>query len=195
MAIADKESSFATEVKARTSSATGLFQFIERTWFGVIATFGAKHGLEKEAKSIVRTANGYTVADPAERARILDLRRDPYLSALMAGEMLKQDTIRMEQRLKRHLSGGEIYLIHFLGPDAAQTLINGVEGNPDASAADMFPKPAEANKSIFYDTGGAKSVAEVREQFEKMIGTRLNRYKEVRQLTRVSAPGEPQSAR
>ena len=85
MAVADKESSFATEVKAKTSSATGLYQFIERTWLGVVAEFGAKHGFDREARSVVRVSNQYTVPDPVERARILDLRREPYLSALLAG--------------------------------------------------------------------------------------------------------------
>ena len=64
MAVADKESSFATEVKAKTSSATGLYQFIERTWLGVIAEFGEKHGLAREARSIVRVNGQYTVARP-----------------------------------------------------------------------------------------------------------------------------------
>ena len=72
MAVADKESSFATEVKAKTSSATGLYQFIESTWLGVIYEFGAKHGL-KERASITRNGRQFVVNDPTERARILDL--------------------------------------------------------------------------------------------------------------------------
>jgi Transglycosylase SLT domain len=188
MAVADKESSFATEVKAKTSSATGLYQFIERTWLGVVAEFGAKHGLDREARTVVRVNNQYTVPDPVERARILDLRREPYLSALLAGEMLKKDTLRIEKRLGRHLTGGEIYLVHFLGPEGAQTFIDRVEGNPDLVAAELLPKPAEANKSIFYDKEGGRSVSEVHRQFEQMIGTRLERYREVRRLSASIVP-------
>lgn len=190
MAVADKESSFATEVKARTSSATGLYQFIERTWLGVVVEFGAKHGLEKEAKAVVRLNNSYTVPDPAERARILDLRREPYLAALMAGEMLRRDTLRIEKRLGRHLTGGEIYLVHFLGPDGAQGFIDQVEDNPNLVAAELLPKPAEANKSIFYDKEGGRSVSEVHKQFEQMITTRLDRYREVRRLTAAGVPAK-----
>ena len=92
MAVADKESSFITAVQAKTSSATGLYQFIERTWLGVVRDFGAKYGLAQEAGLVVNDANDKpSVTDQAERARILELRRDPYLSALMAGEMLKRD--------------------------------------------------------------------------------------------------------
>lgn len=192
MAVADKESSFATEVKAKTSSATGLFQFIERTWLGVIKEFGGKHGYAKEAAAIERVKKGYNVSDPVERARILDLRREPYISALMAGEMLRKDTLRMEGRLKRPLTGGEIYLIHFLGPDGAQEFINAVEDDPDRQAPDVNPDAAEVNRTIFYDKAGGRSVAEVHQNFEKMIVDRLNQYQAVRNLSprkaQVQAP-------
>ena len=40
MAIADKESSFAPKAKASTSSASGLFQFINSTWLKAVRMFG-----------------------------------------------------------------------------------------------------------------------------------------------------------
>lgn len=190
MAIADKESSFSTAVKAQTSSATGLYQFIDQTWLGVVNEFGSKHGLQQEARLIVRAARGFAVADPAERARILDLRREPYLAALMAAEMLKKDTLRIEQRLRRHLSAGEIYLIHFLGPDAAQQLMNAIDSSPTSVAALHFPKPAEANKSIFYANDRGKSVSEIRADFDRMMGQRLDKFREVRRVN-TSAPAVP----
>lgn len=184
MAVADKESSFATEVKAKTSSATGLYQFIEQTWFGVIFEFGRKHGLVAEAALISRSGRQFVIADANERQRILDLRREPYLSALLAGEMLKRDTLRLEKAMGRHLTGGEIYLIHFLGPDAAQTFIETMEETPGASAAALLPKPAEANRPIFYAQAGGEtktlSVSEVHKKFDEMIKVRLDRYKVVR---------------
>ena len=54
-----------------------------------------------------------------------------------------------------------------------------------------MPKPAEANKSIFYDKDGGRSVSEVKAQFEKMISSRLDRYREVRRITASSAPVRP----
>ncbi len=191
MAVADKESSFSTSVQAKTSSATGLYQFIEQTWLGVVSEFGAKHGLAAEAKLIGRNGRQFFVADAAERQRILDLRREPYLSALLAGEMLKRDTLRLEKAMGRHLTGGEIYLIHFLGPDAAQTFIETMEETPDVKAADLLPRPAQANRPIFYaDAGGETktlSVSEVHRKFNEMIKVRLDRYKAVR-------PGAPAAA-
>src|SRR3954453_20643233 len=86
MALADKESSFLPDSKARTSSAEGLFQFVGGTLLEVMRRYGPKHGYAAEA---VRMVQGRPVVpDSKERERILNLRRDPYLSALMAGEMI-----------------------------------------------------------------------------------------------------------
>ncbi|MCV5246159.1 transglycosylase SLT domain-containing protein, partial [Escherichia coli] len=49
MALADKESSFLVDNRPSTSSAEGLFQFIERTWLEVVREFGPKHGLQEVA--------------------------------------------------------------------------------------------------------------------------------------------------
>jgi hypothetical protein len=192
MAIADKESSFSTAVKAKTSSATGLYQFIGSTWLKVVRDFGAKHGLEKEAKAINWVDDELEVADPAEKARILDLRRDPYLSALLAAEMLKRDRTRIAKRIGRELTDGETYLAHFLGPDDAERFLEKVVGAPGAAAVKLLPRPARANRSIFYARAGRKlkglSVAEVHGKFEKMMGLRFDRYRNVRQQVATVVP-------
>ncbi|TGD96283.1 transglycosylase SLT domain protein [Methylobacterium nonmethylotrophicum] len=189
MAVADKESSFLTEVQARTSSATGLYQFIERTWLQVMREFGARHGYAREAGLI---GEDNSVTDPAERARILDLRRDPSLSALLAGEMLKRDAARIAARIGRELTLGETYLAHFLGPDDAERFMAKVVEEPKAEAAALLPKPAKANRPIFYERVGRRkarslSVAQVHDKFEAMMSTRGARYRDVGALMGVMA--------
>lgn len=183
MAIADKESSFSTGVRARTSSATGLYQFIDSTWLKVVNDFGARHGLKKEATTIAWVDDELVVADPTERARILDLRREPYISALLAAEMLKRDANRIGRRIGRDLTPGETYLAHFLGPDDAERFMEKVVGEPDSIAANLLPKPARANKPIFFASVGRKqkgrSIAEVHEKFQAMMDLRLDRYRDV----------------
>lgn len=186
MAIADKESSFSTGVQARTSSATGLFQFIEKTWLKVVKDFGAKHGLRKEAKAIAWVDDELVVADGAEKARILELRREPYISALLAAEMLKRDRERIARRIGRDLTHGETYLAHFLGPDDAERFMEKVVEEPGTAAAKLLPKPARANKPIFFARSGRKqkslSVAEVHRKFKAMMDLRLDRYRNVQQV-------------
>jgi hypothetical protein len=128
-----------------------------------------------------------------ERSRILDLRRDAYLSAVLAAEMLKNDSEPIARRLGRPLTGGETYLVHFLGPEGAIRLLDRAHSAPDAVAAELLPKPAAANRAIFFATnlgGTAKglSVAEVRDKFESMIGLRLDRYRSVRALPASRQP-------
>jgi hypothetical protein len=188
MAIADKESSFKTEVQAQTSSASGLYQFIEKTWLGVVRDFGPRYGLEKEAALV----SGGDLAR-AERQRILDMRRDPYISAVFAAEMLKRDSLRIARRIGRNLTGGEVYLVHFLGPDGAERMIDEVSRKPDTMAASLLPRPAAANKPIFYGAGSKSlSVAEVRGKFESMISLRLDRYRAVKAVP-VPNAAEPRS--
>lgn len=191
MAIADKESSFKTEVQAATSSASGLFQFIEKTWLGVVREFGLQHGLDAQARMMRERE-----LSAAERTAVLDLRRDAYLSAVMAAEMLKRDSGRIAQRIGRNLTGGEVYLVHFLGPDGAERFIAQMAQKPETVAAELLPRPAAANKSIFYGAGGegaskSLSVAQVHGKFETMISLRLDRYRTVKGMSETA----PQQAR
>ena len=191
MSIADKESAFAPTVKASTSSATGLFQFIDSTWLRVVRDFGPQHGLDKEAAAIDSSDGPPSIADPAARRRILGLRNDPYLSAILAAEMLKHDASRIAARIGRELSDGETYLAHFLGPSDAEKFITKLVSEPKYAAPKLLPKPARANRSIFFAAAkrkaGGLTVADVHKKFETMMGLRAERYKDVEKLTNVSA--------
>lgn len=194
MSIADKESAFAPTVKASTSSATGLFQFIDSTWLRVVRDFGPRHGLEKEAAAIDSSDGPPSIADPATRRRILGLRNDPYLSAILAAEMLKHDAARIAARIGRELSDGETYLAHFLGPSDAEKFIAKLVAEPKYAAPKLLPKPARANRTIFFTAAkrraGALTVADVHKKFETMMDLRAERYKDVEKLTNVSAYAE-----
>ena len=191
MSIADKESAFAPTVKASTSSATGLFQFIDSTWLRVVRDFGAQHGLNKEVAAIDSSDGPPSIADPAARRRILGLRNDPYLSALLAAEMLKHDTAQIATRIGRNLSDGETYLAHFLGPSDAEKFMAKVVTEPKYAAPRLLPKPARANRTIFFAVAkrraGGLSVADVHQKFETMMDLRAERYRDVEKLTNVSA--------
>src|SRR5689334_2132516 len=53
-----RESNLNPNAKAKTSSATGLFQFIDQTWLGTMKQSGASLGYSKYADAITRTADG-----------------------------------------------------------------------------------------------------------------------------------------
>ncbi len=160
---AQRESGLESGAKASTSSASGLFQFIDQTWLGMVARHGDKHGLETESAAITQTAQGrYEIADPAAREAILALRFDPAVASVMAAEYTRESADRLESRLGRAPSEGELYVAHFLGANGAARLIEAGEADPNTSAATLFPRAAEANTAIFYGKSGAeRSVGEV----------------------------------
>jgi hypothetical protein len=160
---AARESSLDPQAKAATSSATGLFQFIEQTWLGALKKYGPDYGLGAYADAIERSADGrYRIAQGADRQEILALRKDPQASALMAGAMTMDQAQGLSQALGRPVSQGETYAAHVMGPGGALKLIQAAERDPAASAAALFPAAAAANRSIFYaKDGSARSVTQV----------------------------------
>jgi len=157
------ESNFNPSAQASTSSAKGLYQFIDQTWLGTMKQDGAALGLGRYADAITRTSDGrYAVSDPGMRTAILQLRSDPKASAMLAGALTRNNAALVSSSIGRQPSNGELYIAHFLGADGAGKLINGASKNPRRSAAAMFPHAAAANHTIFYDSAGrARSVGEV----------------------------------
>src|SRR5215204_5583632 len=130
MALVDKESSFLPDKKARTSSAEGLFQFGEGTWLEVLRRYGPKHGYETEAKAIHPVQGRPVVSSSKERERILNLRRDPYLSALMAGEMISTHRKILAGKVACDPSFAELYMAHFLGVQGARRFVDLLRDRP-----------------------------------------------------------------
>jgi hypothetical protein len=160
---AQRESALEPDAKAKTSSATGLFQFIEQTWLSMVKQEGPKQGLADYANAISEGENGrLTVADPAAREKILQLRTDPQVSAVMAGALTQKNRDQLAASLGRQPHAGELYMAHVLGARGASDLIRTAGSDPTRSAAKDFPEAAAANKSIFFDkTGRARSAQEV----------------------------------
>lgn len=155
METARRESGFNPAARAPTSSATGLFQFIERTWLMTVRRYGSEHGLGRLAARI--DADG-AVADPALRREILALRRDPEISARLAGELAKENAASLARALGRAPGAGELYAAHVLGPAGAARLVKAAAaGAPDAAA--LFPREAASNPWLFRENGAPRSAA------------------------------------
>ncbi|MCJ2089110.1 transglycosylase SLT domain-containing protein [Methylobacterium sp. E-005] len=195
MALADKESSFDTDAKAATSSAQGLFQFVARTWLEMIRDYGARYGLAEEAAAVKGRGAGITVAG-SMRSRVLGLRNDPRVAALMAAELIKRDRERIEARVGRALTTTELYLAHFLGTASAGRFLSLSTEKPDEVAGRAFRSAARANRNLFTEADGGKrrslTVSELHDRLDGMIDRRLNRYQGVaavaEALDKVPAP-------
>lgn len=178
MAQAQQESGFQPDAKASGSSATGLYQFIDQTWLGLVQRYGAQHGAGDLARQIATDANGRpVVSDAATRQRILDLRKDPRLSAALAADYTKQNKSELEQALGRPVGNAELYLAHFLGARGATSFLKAMRTAESTVAADLLPEAAAANRAIFYDASGApRTLAQIYQSFANRINTEAQRY-------------------
>ena len=163
LATAKMESNFNPKAAATTSSARGLFQFIDQTWLGTVKEAGAHLGYGKYADAITKNPSGsYSVSDPDARAAIMKLRDDPDAASSMAAVLTQSNSFKLTGKIGRRPTDAELYMAHFMGVGGAGKLIQNAEDNPNASAARMFPNAAAANQSIFYDRSGqARSVSQV----------------------------------
>ncbi len=153
------ESSFDPSAKAKTSSASGLYQFIERTWLDMVERYGDKHGISTDGKS---------------REQILEMRNNPKTASLMAAEFAGENQRFLETHWKGAKSGKdigstELYFAHFMGAGGAAAFLNARDENPGQQAALIFPKAAAANRNVFYDTktGRPKTMDEIYNFFDK----------------------------
>lgn len=172
LAQAKLESSLDPSAKARTSSASGLYQFIDSTWLHTLDRHGEGMGLGGAAAAIHTAGGRSRVADPAQREAIMALRFDPDVSALMAGSLANDNRAALSGVLGREPDAAELYLAHFLGAAGAGKFLGQLGGNADISAASILPKAAAANRSIFYEPGGsARSFRQVMDLIRvKMAG-------------------------
>lgn len=142
--IASAESSLKPGAKAKTSSATGLFQITQGTWNALVRKYGKQLGV------------GYADRD------------DPRANSLMGMVLTKENRANLRGGLGREPTDGEVYAAHFMGAGSAKKLIK--NRNSGSSAVRAFPKAAKSNPNIFYDKDGReRSIAEVYQLLERKV--------------------------
>jgi hypothetical protein len=137
------ESSGRADVKAKTSSAVGHHQFLERTWKDLT----------------VKYKKNYTLED----------RTDPNKSLEIAKLFTEENKASLKRALKREPTDTQLYAAHFLGTTGAKRFLM---ASPKKLAKDVVNKnQVAANKNIFYDKDGKpRTVAQVYGILQKKIG-------------------------
>lgn len=145
------ESNFETKAKAGTSSAGGLFQFINSTWNSMLQKYGPKYGI------------------PLNTSKF-----DPYANSIMGAEYLKENRARLSS-IKRGNSVTDLYLAHFLGPGGARALLS---AHPNTIASKLLPEAAAANYNVFFDkaTGRPRTVAGIVQWANERIKSKMKAH-------------------
>ncbi|MFM7404200.1 MAG: transglycosylase SLT domain-containing protein [Erythrobacter sp.] len=193
LAQAEVESAMNPDARAATSSATGLYQFIESTWLDTMKKHGHRFGLGHIADQIDVTASGNAyVADGARREAILGLRSDPQIAALMAAGLAEDNRAHLMPILGRQPDHAELYLAHFLGAGGAGRFLSELQADPGQSAAALFSRPAASNRAIFYAPDGSpRSLAQVMQVIDGKMGRALDRATDGRGVNFVRADYAP----
>lgn len=148
------ESSFNAQAQAKTSSATGLYQFIESTWMNMVEKHGEKYGINTDGMS---------------REDILALRKDPKKASLLAAEFASENKDFLERNWGGDVGTTELYFAHFMGAGGATAFLKAKDENPLQNGADLFPRAAAANRNVFFDrdTGQPRTLAGIYDFFDK----------------------------
>ena len=143
------ESSFNPNAGAGTSTAKGLFQFINDTWTGMLDKYGKKYGLSPSTSVY-----------------------DPRANALMGAEFLKENQKGLKS-INRGNSPVELYLAHFLGLGGARRLFSAPEGDPANLHVDE--KSIRANYDVFYKNGKIRTVRDIIAWAANLVKTKLKK--------------------
>ena len=166
LAQAKVESALNPLARAKTSSATGLYQFTSSTWLNVVRRHGDKVGLSAEAAEL-KTAN----ASSSSVTKILALRQEPAISAELAARFALDNAKQLNSTGHGSVGPTELYLAHFLGAGGATTFLNGLRDTPNQAAAKALPQAANANTSIFYDGAAPRSYREIYDRFAQKFAS------------------------
>lgn len=185
LATAKRESGLNPNARAKTSSAEGLFQFIDQTWLATLKSAGARHGYGAYANAISRRPDGRYRVDEAMQQAVMGLKFDPTANAKMAGELTRAHATYLQGKLGREVSQGELYVAHFLGPEGANRLISSAQQTPHLAASSLFPAQAKANRAIFYDNGRPLSLLAV---YQNLTRGKNEAYRQEPKIEASDAP-------
>lgn len=118
--MAAQESGFQPGIRAKGSSATGLFQFLDGTWKQMLKQYGPKYNIPAGTPATNGAAN-----------------------AILGAQYVK-DNIEALRKVTNNVQPGDAYLAHFLGLGGARKAL---QAGDNASFASLFPRAARANPS------------------------------------------------
>lgn len=197
MATGWRETRFDIDGKSRLSSARGLFQFTNVTWFRAIHAFGAKHGFERYAKAISIRKDSTVVVNPGLRNEILALRDNPRASALMTGELAMLDMVRLERMTGLDIDWVDVYIAHFLGITTGANFLEALNDTPSMTVDKVVSAGAyKRNKAVFVGNDGKpKTVKQVFDSIHGKFSARMKRYKRLFELDAAGLLLETKEAR
>ena len=151
--IAKIESGFNPNAKAKTSSAGGLFQFVDNTWNSMVDKYGDQMGIPANASKAAKAKAKF----------------DPQANAMAAALYTKDNENYVKKKLGRELNDVDRYMSHFLGATGAARFLKAMEADNNVQAyRSVTTNTAKSNKNIFYINGDKTKPRTVRQVYQLM---------------------------
>jgi hypothetical protein len=143
----------------KRSSATGAYQFTERTWLDLVRRHGAELGMGDAAAKITVKDGAPTVANATQRATILALRGNSDLAGSLAARYFDENRAALGKSLGRKPSENEVRMAYLLGASGAGHLLKAAQDHPGVGVDKIVPGAVRANPTLFRNPGGAVKTA------------------------------------
>ncbi|MDB5405596.1 MAG: hypothetical protein JWL84_508 [Rhodospirillales bacterium] len=153
------ESHHDPQAKNKRSSATGAYQFTERTWLDLIKRHGAELGMGDVAAHIKVKDGVPTVANPADRTAILALRNNSDLAGTLAARYFDENRAALGRTLGRTPNENEVRMAYLLGASGATRLLKAAKDHPTLTVDEIVPGAVRANPTLFHNRDGAVKTA------------------------------------
>jgi hypothetical protein len=143
----------------KRSSATGAYQFTERTWLDLVRRYGAALGQGDAAAKITVKDGKPSVADPADRTSILALRSDSSLAGALAARYSDENRTALGKSLGRKVNENEVRIAYLLGASGASRLLRAAHDHPGIGVDKVVPSAVRSNPGLFHRSNGAVKTA------------------------------------
>ncbi len=196
------ESDLGRVTKSSTSSARGIFQYIEPTWLVLIKRYGARIGQKNYASAITINTESYlpeiTDASQFTKKDILSLRDNTKIAALIKANQLKDEAkIVAKYKAGQRINATDHYIVHMLGLSQARTFYTLLKNESSNILANLnnkgFKEAIRLNPTFFYNAQNkALSAAEAYTQFHRKIS---QQYKRLHTISEKYGNGDLPSSR
>jgi hypothetical protein len=180
------ESRHDPQARNKRSSASGAFQFTERTWLDLVRRYGGALGQGDAAAKITVTNGKPTVADPADRTAILALRSDSTFAGALAARYSDENRTALSKNLGRKVNENEVRIAYLLGATGAGRLLRAAKDHPGIGVDKIVPAAVRSNPTLFRQPNGtAKTASDAVAALERHFNGEMDRVKNA--VTRLSA--------
>jgi hypothetical protein len=186
LASSMSESRHDPQAHNKRSTATGAFQFTERTWLDLVRRYGSSLGQSDAAAKITVTNGKPTVSDPADRTAVLALRSDSTLAGSLAARYSDENRTALSKNLGRKVNENEVRMAYLLGATGAGRLLRAAKDHPDLGVDKIVPAAVRSNPSLFRQPNGtAKTAGEAVASLARHFDGEMTRVRSA--VTRLSS--------